>query len=175
MTMAETKKEPAGQEPSTQADPKAAAARQDTDTKRLAGFLTSILTQVQSQVQSNEPNPLEDNASALKAVDVFRKIVAALALQPCPVLNTLEANPDEFVDFGGGDTTLTWSSTGAQTVSISQKVVSTGAQTVLIDSGAPSGSQIVPVGETTEFTATAVHPCCSSAPKSKTVTVAGIG
>jgi hypothetical protein len=103
---------------------------------------------------------------------LFRKIVENASTRP--VLNTLEANPDEFVDFGGGDTTLTWSSTDTQTVSISQKVVRTGAQTVLIDSGAPSGSQIVPVGETTEFTATAVHGCCSAS-KSKTVTVAGIG
>jgi hypothetical protein len=64
MTMADTKKEATGQEPSTQADKKAAAASQEPETKQaapgsqasetkpLADLLTSILNDVQRQVQN---------------------------------------------------------------------------------------------------------------------------
>lgn len=140
------------------ADKKAAPGSQEPETKPLADLLTSILNEVQKQVQSKTPKALD--GEALRAVDQFREIVAALALQPRPTI-TLSANPTRF-GVEGGETTFTWSSTGAQRVSIDSGV---GEVTP-----AAGGSIKVSVLGTTTFTATAIGPC-SNATASVTVVV----
>jgi hypothetical protein len=155
--MADTKKEPTGQEPSTQADQKAAAASQDTDTKRLAGFLTSILTQVQSQVEGTPSFP-PLVGKALEAVDLFGKILAALALQLCQTTITLTADPDSAEI--GDLVTLTWTATDAQTVTIhSDQATPRDIGPVRADAGKIRVTITGPKDET--FFATATGPCCT--------------
>lgn len=125
---------------------KAAPGGPEPETKPVIDLLTSILNEVQKQVQSKTPKPLE--GEAVRAVEQFREIVAALALQPTI---TLSAEPTEIKDVG--KTKLTWSSTGAETVSIDQGV---GEVTP-----AAGGSIEVRVTRTTLFTATATNPCGS--------------
>ena len=160
--MAETKKEATGQEPSTKtADTKKELAVQEPSTRPVIDLLTGILSEVQRQVQSKQPKPLE--GLALQAVDLFREIVVALALQPPPTPTiTLTASPAQLA---GTDkkTTLTWSSTNAQRVSIDPGV---GEVTP-----AAGGSKEVPVPTTTTFKATATGLCGSSAADTFEVTV----
>ena len=125
-------------------------------------LLTSILREVQEQVQSKTPKPLE--GEALRAVEQFREISAGLALQPPPTI-TLTAVPNRF-GINGGTTKLTWSSTEARKVSIDQKV---GER-----KPAAGGSVEVNVLATTIFTATA-QGACGSATASATVTVEIVG
>jgi len=140
------------------ADKKAAPGSQEPEIQPVVDLLTSILNEVQKQVQSKTPKPLE--GKAVEAVEQFREIGAALALQPLPTI-TLIANPTQF-GVGGGTAKLTWSSTDAQTVSIDSNV---GEVTP-----AAGGSIDVIVLTTTIFTATATGPC-GSATAGATVTV----
>lgn len=158
--MAATKKDAASEDTAT------ASARLDTDTKPVVDLLASILSQVQTQVQSRQPKQLE--GKALEAVDRFREIVAALTLQPNPTIK-LTAVPTEF-DFEGGEVTLTWLSTGAQRVSIDPDV---GPPVGEVEPAA-GGSIVVRVLQTTTFTSTGTGPCSSATAKA-TVTVVGIG
>lgn len=157
--MAVTKKDVASEDTAT------ASARLDTDTKPVVDLLASILNEVQTRVQSKQPNPLE--SKALEAVDRFRQVVAALTLQPAPTIK-LTADPAE-LGFEGGDVTLTWFSTDAQRVSIDPDV-----GPPIGEVKAPSSSTVVRVLQTTTFTATATGPC-STATSKATVKVAGIG
>src|SRR3954451_5258094 len=111
MTMAEANKEPTGQEPTDQADKKTAADKKaaaekeagavspESETKPVVDLLTSILNEVQSQVQRQTPTLLAAppppvlEGKAREAFDLFRKIVAALGLQPPPTI-LLDAVPD---------------------------------------------------------------------------------
>src|SRR5215467_439692 len=88
----------------------------DSTTKPVVDLLTAILSEVQKQVQSKTPAPLEGEAVA--AVSLFRDIGAILELRP-PTKPTvhLTANPSQ-VGRPGDTTTLTWTSTGTETVSI---------------------------------------------------------
>jgi hypothetical protein len=104
-------------EPEKQIEPPQTSGQGSTTQADVVKLLASILNEVQRQVQSKTPKPLE--GVALQAVEQFREIVAALALQPRPTI-TLIAVPDKF-EFGGGTTRLTWSSTDAQTVSLDKK------------------------------------------------------
>jgi hypothetical protein len=141
------------------AETKRDATGRDASTQPVVDLLTNILKEVQKQVQSKTPKPLE--GPALQAVNQFREIVAALALQPPPNPTiALTASPD-FVH-PGEKTTLTWSSTNAQKVSIDQGVGDV--------TPAEGGSQEVTLLQTTTFTATAAGPCGTSA-KSPSVTV----
>jgi hypothetical protein len=131
---------------------------QQPEIKPVVDLLATILGGVQKRVQSNVPPPLEGEAA--RAVDQFREISAALALQPVPTI-TLTAVPAQF-GLNGGTTKLTWSSTEARKVSIDQQV---GEVTP-----AATGSIEVPVFVTTIFTATA-QGACGSATASATVNV----
>lgn len=140
-------------------DKKAVTRSQEPEIKPVVDLLTSILNEVQKQVQSKTPKPLE--GTALRAVDQFREIGAALALQPRPTI-TLKAEPTGF-GVSGGTAKLIWSSTEAQTVSIDQNV---GEVTP-----AAGGLIEVSVLATTTFTATA-KGLCASATAIATVNVA---
>jgi hypothetical protein len=131
-------------------------------------LLTSILGDVQKQVQSEAPK-LE--GKAVEAVELFREIGAALELQRRPTI-TLTATPTPNpLPVGGGTVKLEWSSTEAQTVSIDQKEKVGGVTKSL-------GEDLTPVGfignisvlTTTIFTATA-KGLCSSQPGTVTVEV----
>lgn|SRR5262249_14276382 len=129
------------------ADRRVATRTQDPGTQAVVDLLTSILHEVQQQVQSRTPPPLSTDAQA--AVDLFRELGAALALQPLPTI-TLTAQPNQF-GVNGGTTRLTWVATNAQKISIDPGV---GDVTTV------EGSHIdVPVVATTTFTATATGPC----------------
>lgn len=137
---------------------------QQPEIKPVVNLLASILSEVQKQIQSKTPKSLE--GKALEAVDQFREIAAALALQPLPTI-TLKAEQSQTpLPFGGGKAKLIWSSTNAQTVSIDQNVGEV--------EPAAGGSIEVFVAATTTFTATAKGPC-GSATGIATVPVAGIG
>jgi hypothetical protein len=141
-------------EPEKQAEPRQTSGPGSTTQEDVVKLLASILNQVQQQVQSTTPKALE--GAALQAVEQFREIVAALALQPRPTI-TLKADPPR------GDTvTLTWFSTAAQTVSIVQTVG--GVTTPLGELTPPEGgSKDFSGTELTTFTATAKGPCASAA------------
>ena len=137
---------------------------QQPEIKPVVDLLASILDEVKNQVQSKTRKALE--GKALEAVEQFREIGAALALQPLPTI-TLKAEQSQTpLPFGGGKAKLIWSSTNAQTVSIDQNVGEA--------KPAAGGSIDVFVAATTTFTATAKGPC-GSATANATVTVAGIG
>lgn len=135
----------------------------EPSTQPVVELLTSILNEVQKQVLRKTPKRLE--GKALEALDQFREIVAALALQPLPTIS-LKAEPSRF-GVNGGAVKLTWSSTNAQTVSIDPNIGEVPTQKVA------GGSSEVFVAATTVFTATAKGPC-GSATATATVTVAGI-
>ena len=150
------------------ADKKAATRGQDSTTQTVVDLLTSILNEVQKQIQSKTPAPLAGGAQI--ALDQFTEIGAALALQPLPTV-TLSADPTGF-GVNGGTAKLTWSSTDAKLVSIDEKV---GDVTQNVGEVTPvvGGFIEVSVLTTTIFTATAQGPC-GSAKASVTVTVAGL-
>jgi hypothetical protein len=144
------------------ADKRVATRGQDSSTQAVVELLTSILGEVQKQVQSKTPSPLSDKAP--EAVDLFAEIGAALALQPLPTI-TLTAQPNQF-GVNGGTTKLTWAATDARRVSIDPGVGDvTQVEAKFID---------VPVVATTTFTATATGPC-GNATASATVTVQVLG
>jgi hypothetical protein len=127
-----------------------AASSRDATSDSVVELLTSILTEVRQQVQSETPKPLEGDA--LDAVARFREIVAALALQAKPTL-VLTADPPQ-----GDSVTLRWTSTDAQSVSLEKEVG--GKKTPLgeLTPAAGGSKQFLGNGVTT-FTATAVGPC----------------
>jgi hypothetical protein len=124
-------------------------SNQGSTPQTVVDLLTSILNEVQKQVQSQPPAP--PGGGAQIALDQFASIGAALALQPPPTI-TLRAEPTG-LPVGGGKARLIWSSTDAQTVSIDQNV---GDVTPVA-----SGSIEVSVLQTTIFTATAKGACSS--------------
>jgi hypothetical protein len=140
------------------ADKRTLARAQDPSTQTVVDLLTSILNEVQKQVQSKAPPPLADGTQI--ALDQFREIGAALALQPLPTI-TLTADPTQF-GVNGGTTRLTWASSNAQRISIEPGV---GDVTPVA-----GGFIEVTVSATTTFTATA-QGACGSATASVTVTV----
>jgi hypothetical protein len=142
------------------ADKRVATRGQDSSTQAVVELLTSILGEVQKQVQSKAPSPLSDNAQ--EAVDLFAEIGAALTLQPLP---TMTAQPNQF-GVNGGTTRLTWAATDARRVSIEPGVGDVTPVT--------GGSIDVLVVATTTFTATAIGPC-GNATASATVTVQVLG
>jgi hypothetical protein len=129
-----------------------AAGNRDATSDSVAALLTSILTEVQQQVHSAAPKPLE--ADALAAVALFREIVAALALQAKPTL-VLTADPPQ-----GDSVTLRWTSTDAQSVSLEKKV---GGKTTPLGELTPAagGSKEFFGNGVTTFTATAVGRCAT--------------
>jgi len=129
------------------ADKRVVTRDQDSTTQAVVELLTSILGDVQKQVQSKTPPPLDDATQT--AVDLFAEIGAALALQPLPTI-TLTAQPNQF-GVNGGTTRLTWAASNARRVSIDPGVGDvTKVEAKFID---------VPVVATTTFTATAIGPC----------------
>jgi len=141
----------------------------DTSTQTVVELLTTILEEFKKQVQSKTPEPLE--GEAVRAVEHFREISAALALQQRPTM-TLTVAPGSLGP-SGGSVTLTWSSTDAQTVSIDQKV---GDVTTSLGEVTPAagGVKVIVVAATTTFTATAKGLCASDT-KIVEVTVSSIG
>jgi hypothetical protein len=127
---------------------------QQPEIKPVVDLLASILDEVKNQVQSKIPPPLK--GAALQAVEQFREISAALALQRRPTI-TLTNDPPQ-----GGTVTLRWSSTDAQTVSIDQEVG--GVPTSLGELTPPAGGSKAFSGNgTTKFTATAKGACSRTA------------
>jgi hypothetical protein len=162
------------EEPEKQAEPRQTSS-QESETKRVADLLTSILNEVRKQVQSETPKPLE--GAALEAVAQFKEIGAALDLQN---MIKLVADPNHIKRDDPKQTTLRWeSSTSVTRVSLKSKSLEeeknhddlkppTGP-----GSGATSGAvPIAPVDVTTIFTATAVSPC-GTATATAMVTVEG--
>jgi len=135
------------------ADKKTTLGNQEPETKPVIDLLTSILNEFQKQVQGKTPKPLD--GEALRAVEQFREIGAALALQPRPTI-TLTADAPQ-----GGTVTLRWSSTNAQTVTIDQEV---GGVTTPLGELTPAagGFKAFSGNGTTKFTATAKGPCASA-------------
>jgi hypothetical protein len=166
--MADTKKAATGQTRRgvrPRPDPSTASASRDPDSKLCVDLLANILGQVQKQVQSTTPKPLEPKA--LEAVDLFRKIAAALALQLCPAITLLGAYPPKADK--GDPVKLKWTSTDAQTVSI----VSTRGQHIG-PVPAAQGEIIVTLTDVPEsFKATATGPCCETESNSVTVDRSG--
>jgi hypothetical protein len=178
MTMADTNKESTGQEPTDQADKKAAAPKKaaaekktgpaspESETKPVADLLISILNDVQEQVQTRAaiaaPTAAEEplQGKALEAVKQFQEIVTALALGPTV---TLTAVPTE-IDNLQQEITLTWSSTFADTVSISRD---DGEPQIPAEPAARGFKKVflrlVEPPDTTTFTATATGLFCGSA------------
>jgi hypothetical protein len=95
------------------------------------------------------PKPLE--GKALEAATLFQEIGDMLALQPSITLTA------DLID-NQGNVTLTWSSTGAQTVSI----VNANESKNVLTNGKAKGSITTTVSTTTTFTATATGPRCSA-------------
>jgi hypothetical protein len=152
------------------AEKKAVTGGSEPSTESVVKLLASILTEVQNQVQRKTPKPLE--GAALQAVEQFREISAALALQPAPTI-TLTASPNSF-GIGGGVTRLTWKSTNAQKVSIVGLEAGTGAERDLGEVKPAAGGFIeISVGVTTTFRATA-KGACSSATAEAPVTVTNV-
>jgi hypothetical protein len=131
-----------------------AASSRDATSDSVVELLTSILTEVQQQVQSETPKPLEGDA--LFAVTRFREIVAVLALQARPTLD-LSADPPQ-----GDSVTLRWTSTDAQSVSLVQEAGGEEKPRVELTPAAGGSKTFFGNGVTT-FTATAVGPCASTA------------
>jgi hypothetical protein len=131
-----------------------AASSRDATSDSVAELLTSILTEVQQQVHSATPKPLEGDA--LAAVTRFREIVAALALQARPTLDLI-ADPPQ-----GDSVTLRWTSTAAQTILLEKEVGGTTTPLGELTPAASGSKQFFGNGVTT-FTATAVGPCASAA------------
>jgi hypothetical protein len=150
------------------ADKKTTLGNQEPETKPVIDLLTSILNEFQKQVQGKTPKSLD--GEALRAVEQFREIGAALALQPRPTVE-LVANPTQ-LGSNGGTVRLAWTSTDTQTVSIDQKV---GDVTTSLGEVTPAagGFKDVNVTATTTFTATAKGPC-ASATDTATVTVSNL-
>jgi hypothetical protein len=135
---------------------------QQPEIKPVVDLLASILSEVQNQVLSKTPKPLE--GAALRAVEQFREISAALALQRRPTITLLNDSPQ------GGTVTLRWSSTDAQTVSIDQEVG--GVTTSLGELTPPAGgSKQFSGAGTTKFTATAKAFAPGLCTKTASVTV----
>ncbi len=132
----------------------------DPATQQVVALLTSILTEVQTQVRSSTPKPL--GGDAVTAVELFRQIGATLALLPTI---TLTADPTKLD--APGLVKLTWSSTEAQTVSIDPDVGE-----VIPSAG---GSIVVSISRPTTFTATATaRGPCGGATTSVDVLVGGV-
>jgi hypothetical protein len=131
-------------------DKKADTSKQEVEVKPVADLLASILNEVRNQVLC-QPAPQGLQGDALRAVEQFREIGAALSLQPQPTI-TLKAEPRE-LPVNGGISKLTWASTGAQSVSIDPGVG--------VVTPAAGGSIAVRLAVTTTFTATAANPCGS--------------
>lgn len=150
-------------------DKKAETSSQGPETKPVVDLLTSILDEFRKQVQSKPRKPLE--GAALQAVEQFREITASLGLQRRPTI-TLTANPPTLTA-GGGNVTLTWRSTEAQTVSLDKREF--GKEPVRVQELTPVADGVIDVFVplTTDFTATAKGPC-ASATATATVTVAGV-
>ena len=129
------------------AEKRVATRGPDSSTQAVVELLTSILSEVQTQVQSKTTPKLDDTAQ--EAVDLFAEIGAALGLQPLPTI-TLTAQPNQF-GVNGGTTRLTWAATNARRVTIEPGVGSVTPVT--------GGSKEVLVVATTTFTATAIGPC----------------
>ena len=134
----------------------------DPATQPVIDLLASILSDVQNRVQVNAtttPDPLV--GEALRAVNLFKEIEAAIALVARP---TIKLTPDPLsLPDGGGSVKLTWASTGAQTVSIVG--VDVNGVTVPVGDVTPAagGSVNVNITTTTRFTATAAGRCRTTA------------
>ena len=145
-------------------DKKTETGSQYSEAKPVADLLTSILNEVQKQVQIKTPEPLGNGA--IEAVTLFREIGARLALLPAISLPAirLTANPTK-ID-APGPVTLNWTSSEAQRISIDNGVGEV--------SPPESGSLKVIVSRSTTFTATATSrgPCGATA--AVDVIVAGV-
>jgi hypothetical protein len=141
------------------AEKKAVTGSSEPSTESVVKLLASILNEVQKQVQRKTPKPLE--GVALEAVERFRDISSAIALQQRPAITTFRAEPQRLPS--AGKVRLIWSSTNAQTVSINQNVGEV--------EPAASGSIEVSVATTTDFTATAKGACGTTATQTTRVTI----
>ena len=135
----------------------------DPATQPVIDLLASILSDVQNRVQVNAtttPDPLV--GEALRAVNLFKEIEAAIALVARPTITTLSADPASLPD-GGGLVKVKWASNGAQTVSIVG--VDVNGVTVPVGDVTPAagGSVNVNITTTTRFTATAAGRCRTTA------------
>lgn len=128
-------------------DKKAVTSSQEPEIKPVVDLLTSILNEVQKQVQSKPPKPLE--GKAVEAVELFREIGASLALQARPTI-TLRADRTQITS--GESVNLFWSSLEARAVSIAPDV---GEVTPAAGGSIPATPSILP----TTYTATATNPC----------------
>ena len=130
---------------------KAETSREEPETKPVVDLLTKILDEFREQVQSKTPKPLE--GEAVRAVELFKEISTTLALQLRRPFIDLTNDPVQ-----GGNVTLRWSSTGAQTVSIDQEV-EVGGVIVTTPLGeltpAAGGAKLFSGDGKTKFTATA--------------------
>lgn len=145
--MAEKKIETRGPEPSTQ---------------EVVKLLTSILNEVQKQVQSKTAEPLE--GEAMRAVEQFREISAALALQRRPTI-TLTSDRTQIPT--GQPVNLHWSSTEARKVSIAPDV---GEVTPVAGGSIPVTPSMLP----TTYIATATGDLCGRATAEITITASVI-
>ncbi len=134
-------------------------------------LLTSILNDVQNRAQVSATAPDALVGEAARAVALFKEIESAIALAAAPKV-TLKAEPATSTS-GGMQHTLTWTTTGADTITIvgvDAKGVST---TVAGVTPVATGTVPVTVATTTVFTATATANGRCSATASATVTVGG--
>jgi len=175
--MAHTEEQPAGQDPSAEAGEITEADGQAGGTKPVADLLLAILSDVRRQMLSTAAaeapaaaaGPLEGNA--LEAVNQFKEIVAALALQSPPNPDvSLTADPNQVPT--GGKTTLRWSSTNAGRVLLTARERGASIDKDLGELTPPAGgSKEVTLSITTTFTATASTGLCKLSASSLPVRV----
>jgi hypothetical protein len=135
----------------------------DPATQPVVDLLASILNEVQGRVQVNAAaTSTALGGDAGRAVDVFREIDAAIALAAAPTV-TLKADPPSTTT-SGMSVTLTWTSTGADTIEI-VGVDENNVTTVVPGVTPVAGGSVsnVTVAVTTVFTATATGRCKATA------------
>jgi hypothetical protein len=144
----------------------------DPAAQPVVDLLTSILNDVQSRVQvSTATAPIVLAGEAARAVALFKEIESAIALAAAPTV-TLTAEPATSTS-SGMQHTLTWTTTGADTISI-VGVDANGVSTTVPDvTPLATGSVNVKVLTTTVFTATATKTGRCSATAVATVRVGG--
>jgi hypothetical protein len=135
----------------------------DPATQQVVALLTSILTEVRTQVRSSTPKPPDLAAgprtlegAAATAVALFREIGSTLALLPSI---TLTAEPARFTVSDNSrppfTSKLTWFSTEARTVSIERVLNDNSTELIMTETPDASGSIPVHVSQTTTFRALA--------------------
>jgi hypothetical protein len=144
----------------------------DPAAQPVVDLLTSILNDVQNRVQvSAATDPIELVGEAARAVALFKEIEAAIALAAAPTVKLVATPPTS--TSGGMQHTLTWTTTGADTISIVGVDANGVSTTVPGVTPVATGSVNVTVLTTTVFTATATKTGRCSATAIATVKVGG--